>query len=158
MILIYASALLLNLTVSASEPSDNAIQRKQAIEKYKDFLKYVKEREESLSGKKPGIAELKAQREAKLVAREAARQKYIRERAEMRKKVDPATRDRLLEAELESEKKRREENQRLFAANRKRLLESLKNVPQVDPHDEFQVGDIYEEFEYEIIEEPEEKK
>ncbi len=156
MSLLWAVILISNLVIAADDDSNYASQRKQAVEKYKDFLKYVKERETADKIHKKGVEDLKAKREKDAAAHESARRQYLEKREQLRRTADPDIRDQILQTEIEAEKQRRQEREKLFAANRKRLKEVLKNVPQVDPHDEFQVGEQYEEFEYE--EEPEEKK
>lgn len=136
---------------------DNATSQERDLGRYKDFLRHVREKAEAEKINKAAIEELKANRLVEQAERENARKLWIQVRDEEKRKFNEAARDEAIRAEEEKMRKEQEAKVKLYVEKRDQIRRTLKGGKQVDPHDEFQVGKNYEEFEYEIIEEPEKK-
>ncbi|OQW53635.1 MAG: hypothetical protein A4S09_06925 [Proteobacteria bacterium SG_bin7] len=139
----------------ADTEDNDALSRSEALARYKDFLRYIREKVEAEKINKMAIEELKAKRITEEAEREVARKYWIQIRDEEKRKFNQTARDQALLAEEERVTREREAKVKAYVQKRDELRRNLKGAKQVDPHDEFQVGKNYEEFEYEIIEEPE---
>lgn len=143
------------VTSSAASEVDDATSQQDELARYKDFLRYVREKVEAEKTNKAAIEELRAKRLMHEAERENARKLWIQIRDEEKRKFNEAARDEAIRSEEEKMRKEREMKVKSYVEKRDQIRRNLQGAKQVDPHDEFQVGKNYEEFEYELIEEPE---
>jgi hypothetical protein len=147
--IIFCAAFLVSPLSRADSCSNNAMSREEATARYRDFLKYVREKANADRANKAGIDELKAKRQQAQLEREEARKKHVLYRDEERRKFDSVARDQAIAVEEEAGRRARAKLEQEFAEEKRRRCAELKSLQHVDPHDEFEVGNKYEEFEYE---------
>ncbi|MDZ4662650.1 MAG: hypothetical protein SGJ18_13640 [Pseudomonadota bacterium] len=117
-----------------------------AKNRYKGFIDKVKEGAADDKLDVFEIKRIKAQRAQSQELKEKSRREYIANREVRRKReLTSEMRDQFLEEQIKKEKQSLEVARRFFLRQRELIKKALKSVPQVDPHDEYEVGKHYED-------------
>lgn len=125
----------------------DAISRERLEQKYRGFLRSVRQKEDAKIRNAEAIQKLKNDKDDYQAKREEGRLDHIKRRNDKRAKINAEELDKKIRELQEKSAAERAARESRFVQIRNQKRASVANLPKVDPHDEYQVGNKYEDYE-----------
>ena len=129
--------------------SVDAISQEKLEQRYRGFLRSVRQKEDAKIRNVGAIRKLKEDKDDYQAKREMGRLEHIKLRNNKLTNISAEELDRKIKELQEKSAAEQAQKEGRFVQIRNQKKAAVANLPKVDPHDEYQVGDKYEDYEEE---------